>query len=182
MTLFSVVSIFIFELQNLSGHIVNNALLKFLEEPFEEIYAIFTSTNISRVLPTITSRCQVYSIASSKTEKLSLLSKFDLSSTEKDIVISIYKDLDNLKFDIENSDLHELIIFSEEIIKAEKNVITYKKTFESFKKKSYYEIELIIKILFYLTKVEGLIDILDAIKLNSVKPLLFDKIIQLIKH
>jgi hypothetical protein len=90
--------------------------------------------------------------------------------------------LDNLKFDIENNDLHELIIFSEEMIKAKKDVVAYKKAFETFKKKSYYEIELIVKILFSLTKTEGLIDILDAIKLNPVKPLLFDKIIQLIKR
>jgi DNA polymerase-3 subunit delta' len=159
-----------------------NALLKFLEEPFEEIYAIFTSTNISKVLPTIVSRCQVYSISSTKSEKLLLISEFNFSDKEKNIVIDIYKDIDNLKFDIENSNLHELIIFSENILNAKKDVITYKKTFESFKKKSYYEIELIVKILFSLTKIEGLIDILDAIKLNPVKPLLFDKIIQLIKH
>jgi DNA polymerase-3 subunit delta' len=159
-----------------------NALLKFLEEPFDEIYAIFTSANISKVLPTIISRCQVYPIVSSKAEKLSLLSNFNLTSQEKNIIIDIYKDLDNLKYDIENTNLHELIIFSLEMIKAKNDVTLYKKTFEIFRKKSYYEIELIVKILLFLTKTEGLVDILDTIKFNPVKPLLFDKIIQLIKH
>ena len=36
-----------------------NTLLKMLEEPTSGIYAIFTTNNISRVLPTILSRCQV---------------------------------------------------------------------------------------------------------------------------
>lgn len=36
-----------------------NSLLKFLEEPEKGIYAIFTCSNINRVLPTIQSRCQV---------------------------------------------------------------------------------------------------------------------------
>lgn len=39
-----------------------NTLLKMLEEPTAGIYAIFTTNNISRVLPTILSRCQVIDI------------------------------------------------------------------------------------------------------------------------
>lgn len=39
-----------------------NTLLKMLEEPISGIYAIFTTNNISRVLPTILSRCQVIDI------------------------------------------------------------------------------------------------------------------------
>ena len=37
-----------------------NTLLKMLEEPNEGIYALFTAKNINRVLPTIISRCQVF--------------------------------------------------------------------------------------------------------------------------
>lgn len=37
-----------------------NSLLKILEEPVEEIYAVFTCENINRVLPTIVSRCQTF--------------------------------------------------------------------------------------------------------------------------
>lgn len=39
-----------------------NTLLKMLEEPTSGIYAIFTTNNINRVLPTILSRCQVIDI------------------------------------------------------------------------------------------------------------------------
>ena len=36
-----------------------NSLLKILEEPTRDVYAIFTCQNIHRVLPTIQSRCQI---------------------------------------------------------------------------------------------------------------------------
>lgn len=39
-----------------------NSLLKMLEEPIPGIYAIFTTQNINKVLPTIISRCQVIEI------------------------------------------------------------------------------------------------------------------------
>ena len=47
-----------------------NSLLKILEEPIEGIFAIFTTQNINRVLPTIISRCQVIEI---KTDNKTIL-------------------------------------------------------------------------------------------------------------
>ena len=41
-----------------------NSLLKFLEEPSNNVYAILTTDNIERVLPTIVSRCMVVSFRS----------------------------------------------------------------------------------------------------------------------
>jgi len=41
---------------NASG---SNSLLKFLEEPFPGIYAVLTTSNINRILPTIISRSQI---------------------------------------------------------------------------------------------------------------------------
>lgn len=40
----------------------SNSLLKFLEEPEENIYAFLISENINKVLPTIKSRCQIIMI------------------------------------------------------------------------------------------------------------------------
>jgi DNA polymerase-3 subunit delta' len=40
-----------------------NSLLKFLEEPNENVFAIFTSTNLEAILPTIVSRCNVIKLA-----------------------------------------------------------------------------------------------------------------------
>ena len=47
-----------------------NTLLKMLEEPNEGVYALFTSKNINRVLPTIISRCQVIDIQPDSKESI----------------------------------------------------------------------------------------------------------------
>lgn len=59
-----------------------NAFLKNLEEPQENIYFAFTSPSVSKVLPTIVSRCQVVMV-NQKSEKMdeSELEKFLGSST-----------------------------------------------------------------------------------------------------
>ena len=47
-----------------------NTLLKMLEEPNEGVYALFTTKNINRVLPTIISRCQVIDIQPDSKESI----------------------------------------------------------------------------------------------------------------
>ena len=47
-----------------------NSLLKFLEEPEEDIIAILSCKNTSAVLPTIISRCQQIKLVGKKEEKL----------------------------------------------------------------------------------------------------------------
>lgn len=51
----------------------SNALLKFLEEPNDNVIAILTTFNIKKVLPTIVSRCQILRINEEKTMKSNLL-------------------------------------------------------------------------------------------------------------
>ncbi len=46
------------EIENSSKEAINS-ILKMLEEPLENVYAIFTTSNLDRVLPTVISRCQV---------------------------------------------------------------------------------------------------------------------------
>lgn len=47
-----------------------NALLKILEEPIDGVFALFTTKNINRVLPTIQSRCQIIDIQQDRKEIL----------------------------------------------------------------------------------------------------------------
>lgn len=47
-----------------------NSLLKFIEEPTDGIYGILCTTNISQLLPTITSRCQILNFKSLDESKL----------------------------------------------------------------------------------------------------------------
>ena len=51
-----------------------NSILKFLEEPEEDIIAILLTNNLNMVIPTITSRCQVLNFNSVKGEKENSLS------------------------------------------------------------------------------------------------------------
>ena len=48
----------------------SNSLLKFLEEPINDLYAILTADEKSNILPTIQSRCQIISFRPSSKEEL----------------------------------------------------------------------------------------------------------------
>lgn len=49
------------EVEKMNQH-ASNSLLKFLEEPAQNIYAILITSNLNKVLPTIKSRCQILMI------------------------------------------------------------------------------------------------------------------------
>ena len=53
-----------------------NAFLKSLEEPQKNLYYILTSSSLSKVLPTISSRCQVIRLASQETIVSADIEKF----------------------------------------------------------------------------------------------------------
>jgi len=63
------------------GNASLNRLLKFLEEPSEDIVAILTTQNIAKVLPTIISRCQLVRLVNTSKNLLmnELMSSYDLS-------------------------------------------------------------------------------------------------------
>lgn len=54
--------VYIINLVETMGEKIVNAILKFLEEPQEGVYAFLTTNNIQGVLPTIVSRCQTLKI------------------------------------------------------------------------------------------------------------------------
>lgn len=62
-----------------------NSLLKILEEPTSDIYAIFTCQNLNRVLPTIQSRCQVIQLLPQS--KALLKKQLEAKNLEKDDVL-----------------------------------------------------------------------------------------------
>ena len=59
---------------------ISNKILKFLEEPQENIYAILLTENFEKILPTIVSRCQVMNFSfpnkEDNIEKIELMMKF----------------------------------------------------------------------------------------------------------
>ena len=72
----------------------SNSILKFLEEPEEDIIAILTTNNLGGVLNTVVSRCQVINLPKTDTEDLNLEEKlyflFKNTVTKEDYIKNDY--------------------------------------------------------------------------------------------
>ncbi len=68
------------EVEKMNQH-ASNSLLKFLEEPAQNIYAILITSNLNKVLPTIKSRCQILMIDNKN--------DFNMLSYDKDYINKI---------------------------------------------------------------------------------------------
>ena len=94
----------------------SNALLKFLEEPSENIVAILLTDNLPKVLPTIKSRCQNLIFKNKKEEKINKL----------DILLNEYK---NKVYDKED--------YIDEFNKLKDNMINFINQIETLKMKEF---------------------------------------------
>lgn len=75
-----------------------NTLLKMLEEPTEGIYALFTTKNKNRILPTVLSRCQVIEIKPDSRENIiKHLIDLDIPNEAAAIISYLSNDLDDAK-------------------------------------------------------------------------------------
>lgn len=83
-----------------------NTILKFLEEPNDDVVAILLTDNLSKILPTIKSRCQVMNLQNNNTIDISELNQRYFSSEQLSIedfiekmknVISFIKTIENKK-------------------------------------------------------------------------------------
>lgn len=83
-----------------------NSILKFLEEPEGEIYAILTTNNITKILPTIVSRCQCIRI--NKNSKVEFIQKVveenDVSEEDAALLCEFYDDMESVKSKIESGE------------------------------------------------------------------------------
>lgn len=92
-----------------------NSILKFLEEPVDDIIAILIVDNINLVIPTIISRCQIIKLNKKKYEESSLLNFSNLCNNTKYRCLSddekrqFIDDVINFIMMIENSGLDTLI-------------------------------------------------------------------------
>lgn len=92
-----------------------NSILKFLEEPVDDIIAILIVDNINLVIPTIISRCQIIKLNKKKYEESSLLNFSNLCNNTKYSCLSddekrqFIDDVINFIMMIENSGLDTLI-------------------------------------------------------------------------
>lgn len=120
-----------------------NAILKFLEEPGKNIYAILTTENESKILPTILSRTQVLRLKTINQKTIIAEAKnAGVNDDDAQILSAFYSDVDKIKEAIE-SDVYQtakqalddqlsslLISSNDAIFTCEKLIISNVKTVE----------------------------------------------------
>ena len=166
----------IYGIENASAQAINS-LLKFLEEPPTNTYAILTTRNINGVLPTIRSRCQVFALSSDFNKLDELSKKFNLTKEQLDVIGKIYYNFDNLLFDLQNNIFIKNYDLSKTLIENYNNPQTIKEKSEQFKKMSYVEILMLLKIINCLvdSNIE-LLKLIDSIKLTPSRLMIFNRL------
>jgi DNA polymerase-3 subunit delta' len=89
-----------------------NSLLKFLEEPPQNTYAILTTRALNLVLPTVRSRCHVYILKSDFNTFATKIAEFHLSKEQTKIIEQVYFNYDEIINDLKNNlfqNIYELV-------------------------------------------------------------------------
>lgn len=156
-----------------------NTILKFLEEPEENIIALLVTSNKSRVLDTLVSRCQYILLDSNQELKPSNCTKslniFNILETKKqDSSFEINKIFDS--YDDRNKikeTLNDLVLIYEQLmlkmLKIDIQTIDYDEEFDKIIKNN--------KIEDIKRRINGLILIIDSLEYNVNLRLLVDKLV-----
>ena len=117
----------------------SNSILKFLEEPEDNIIAILITGNIYQILPTIVSRCQILSLKSTNQEE---------NLTESQKIYNYIKENkdDNIEFDYEKT-IDFIKLFEEQKYKT--IIYETKYFFDFYKEKKEIFSSFMVMILFY---------------------------------
>jgi DNA polymerase-3 subunit delta' len=155
-----------------------NSLLKFLEEPPTQTYAILTTRSVDLVIATIKSRCQTFVITSDSHNCQLHLEKFKVTPEQQKVISDIYYSYDLIKADIKSKIFIKLFDYSKLLIAECNNLASIKKMSDQFRKFDYVQIGLMLKILNSLVgNSEVLLKMIANVKYNPVKILLFDAIV-----
>lgn len=108
----------------------SNSLLKFLEEPVDDVIAIITTRNISKILPTIISRCQVIRLKEVSKHDLfvELTNEYDIQTSF--ILANLFSNKEDINeyLKINGDDFHKLIDYAFETLEYlvnKKDVLFY---------------------------------------------------------
>ena len=94
-----------------------NALLKFLEEPLDDTYAILTTENEYSILPTILSRTEIVRFSSvNKNDLIDECIKLGVNKKDAEILTFFQNDASMIKEEIENEDYLEVKKYVENFI------------------------------------------------------------------
>ncbi len=155
-----------------TSNIIQNSLLKFIENPPKNVYAFFSCSDQNKILPTILSRLMFFEISDDSTPytcKNKEWIKYDNQ------LINYFK-ADQFVQDFLVSDNAKKILWFADNFNTSKD---YKKLWDEFKSFSYKEIDFIFELLLSfnhddLTKT--IYDIRPDIELNLNKTLIFDRL------
>lgn len=167
----------IYNFENASKEAINS-LLKFIEEPLPSTYAILTTRSISKILPTIKSRCHVYRLKSNKKYFEENINKFELNEKQKKIVFETYFDLDEFITDYNSGDFMHYYDFIKKIVTNYDDIKTIKELSLEFKELDYFKIKKIL--LFYSVLQPNfkkeLLDLINKLNLYPTKISVFNSI------
>jgi len=142
-----------------ASSIAMNTLLKFLEEPSDEVYAIFTTSNADKVIQTIISRSLVFRLVHNDIERIKEVLAQEYSANDVNIALTITNDEVFVK---EVLDSRPFLIFKENANKIFRNIYTgnfYLTIYEFLSDLEKEELQIFFE-LFYvcLTNLDFLID------------------------
>lgn len=154
-----------------------NTLLKILEEPTDGIYAIFSTKNKNRVLPTILSRCQVIDIKpDNKAVIASELQNFDIPKEASMIISYLTDNVDDGKM-LYNDNFDYLIVqvknFIEDLYFKRNNLIINTQTNLLKKFNNRVDIKLFLNMLLLAMK--------DLFHVKHGKQIIYESNLELIK-
>ena len=155
-----------------------NSLLKFIEEPPKATYAILTTKNISKVIPTIRSRCQIFHLSSNLKEFENRIKLFNLDKNKKKVIFNTYFDFDEFKNDYDNGIFDLYYNFVNKLVDNYSNLSKIKELSMEFAKFDYNEIKKILQ--FACTLIENkkieISLIINNLNLYPTKILIFNKL------
>jgi len=117
----------------------SNSLLKFLEEPEEDIVAVLITDNVNKLLPTIRSRCQTIIFSNKSSYDNKLLKIADIINLDGNSE-RFFDFVDNVILFLKSLDENKIRVFSEE----------NKKYIELFQNKERFNYAVNVMIYFYL--------------------------------
>ena len=161
-----------------------NSLLKFLEEPTPNTYAIFTTTNRESLLNTIISRCKIIRLTKDNDTLKNIFNQFKLSEFQINIYTNIFYSISELREFLSRDNFNSIDGIIKILANSNDNLELYK-SWEMFKNFDYYEISIILKAMFNLendlVKKTEITNLIYDVKHNINKNLVFFKLLEIIK-
>ena len=161
-----------------------NSLLKFLEEPTPNTYAIFTTTNRELLLNTIISRCKIIRLTKDNDTLKNIFNQFKLSEFQINIYTNIFYSISELREFLSWDNFNSIDGIIKILANSNDNLELYK-SWEMFKNFDYYEISIILKAMFNLendlVKKTEISNLIYDVKHNINKNLVFFKLLEIIK-